>query len=278
MRCTLQNDDALRLKRAKSDVWRLSLRLSLCFTLLLAALPAGSADDKHIAVYAASSTYSISVSDHDGREYVDLLELLEPLGSVSSKTDGVHFKLRFNDADAEFTQGRDRGKIRGKEVVLFHPFVLQNGRGLIPVAALSSILPKLAGGPITFNEPARRLFVGNVGTRFTADLNRSNPTRLILNFSAPVNPTIATEPGRLRMSFRRDPVVSPVPALRFDDPVIPSATYSEANGIAELDINSTQPVMASFSNGNKTITITAIAQAGAAVPSPPAPPLQPPAA
>jgi N-acetylmuramoyl-L-alanine amidase len=240
-------------------------------------LPAGSADEKHISIYAASAAYSLPLSDHDGREYIGLLELLEPLGNVSAKTDGLHWKLRFNNVDAEFIQGRDRAKIRGSEVVLFRPFLLENGRGLVPVTALSSLLPKLVGGPITFNEPSRRLFIGNVATRFTADFSRSNPTRLILNFSAPVNPTIATEPGRLRMSFRRDPVVSPVPTLKFDDPVIPSASYSEANGIAELDINSTAPVMASFSNDNKTITITAIAQAGASAPPPAAPVAQPPA-
>ena len=32
--------------------------------------------------------------------------------------------------------------------------------------------------------------------------------RLVLNFSTPVNPTISTEPGHLRMSFQRDPVVA----------------------------------------------------------------------
>jgi N-acetylmuramoyl-L-alanine amidase len=249
---------------------------SLTLIVLLAALPAGSADEKHISIYAPSASYSVPVADHDGREYIGLLELLEPLGNVSAKTDGPRWKLRFRDTDAEFIQGRDRAKVRGKEAALFRPFILENGRGLVPVAALSSLLPKLAGGPVTFNEPSRRLFIGNVATRFTADLSHTNPTRLILNFSAPVNPTIATEPGRLRMTFRREPVVSSAPTMRFDDPIIPSASYSEGNGAAELDINSTAPIMASFSNGNKTITITAIAQAAQATPSPAAPPVQAP--
>jgi N-acetylmuramoyl-L-alanine amidase len=274
LRWTPQNDDFQRQGRRDARAPRLAL--SLCLILLLAVLPAGSADEKHLSIYAAQAAYSLPLTDHDGREYIGLLELLDPLGNVSSKTDGLHWKLRFNNVDAEFIQGRDRAKIRGTEVALFRPFLLENGRGLVPVSALSSLLPKLVGGPITFNEPSRRLFIGNVATRFTADLSRANPTRLILNFSAPVNPTIATEPGRLRMSFRRDPLVSPVPVLKFDDPVIPSANYSEANGIAELDINSTAPVMASFSNGNKTITITAIAQAATATPPPAAAVAQPP--
>jgi len=244
--------------------------------LILAAVPAGSADEKHLSIYAASASYSLPVTDHDGREYIGLLELLEPLGTVSSKTDGLHWKLRFRNVDAEFTQGSDHAKIRGRDAALFRPFVLENGRGLVPLAALSSLLPKIVGGPIYFTEPSRRLFIGNVATRFTADLSRTNPTRLVLNFSAPVNPTIATEPGRLRMTFRREPVVSPAATLKFDDPVIPSASYSETNGAAELDVNSTTPVMASFSNDNKTITITAIQQTPAAAAQQTQPPVQPP--
>jgi N-acetylmuramoyl-L-alanine amidase len=275
LRWTLQNAEGNR------PFWcagtrQSALTLGLTLALILAARPAGSADEKHLAIYAASATYSLPVTDHDGREYIGLLELLEPLGNVSAKTEGLRWKLRFKDVDAEFIQGKDRAKIRGHEVVLFRPFVLENGRGFVPLAALSSLLPRLVGGPIYFTEPSRRLFIGSVATHFTADLSRSNPTRLILNFSAPVNPTIATEPGRLRMTFRRDPVVSPVPILKFDDPVIPSANYSEANGTAELEINSTAPVMASFSNENKTITITAIPQAASATPTPTAP-LSPPA-
>ena len=242
--------------------------------LLLAAAPAGSADEKHLSIYAASASYSLPVIDRDGREYIGLLELLEPLGKVNSKTDGLRWKLRFKDVDAEFTQGSDHAKIRGRDAALFRPFVLENGRGLVPLAALSSLLPKIVGGPIYFTEPSRRLFIGNVATRFTADLSSTNPTRLVLNFSAPVNPTIATEPGRLRMTFRREPVVSPAATLKFDDPTIPSASYSEANGAAELDVNSSAPVMASFSNDNKTITITAIAQTPVAAQN--QPPIQPP--
>lgn len=251
------------------------LTLSLVVTLILASVPAGSADEKHLSIYSASTSYSLPVTDHDGREYVGLLELLEPLGNVNARTDGLRWKLRFKDLDAEFVQGKDRAKIRGREVLLFRPFVLENGRGLVPLAALGSLLPKIVGGPIYFSEPSRRLFIGNVATHFTADLGSTNPTRLVLNFSAPVNPTIATEPGRIRMTFRREPVVSATPSLKFDDPVIPSATYSEANGNVELDINNTAPVMASFSNGNKTITITAIPQTAAANPPPAAPLTQP---
>jgi hypothetical protein len=71
------------------------------------------------------------------------------------------------------------------------------------------LLPRFLGAPVNFHESARRLFIGGVGIQPSFRLDAANPPRLLLNFSAPVNPTISTEPGKLRMVFKRDPVVSP---------------------------------------------------------------------
>ncbi len=66
---------------------------------------------------------------------------------------------------------------------------------------------------------------------------------------------IATEPGKLRMVFKRDPVVSPgSQSISFDNKIITHATYSENNGDAELDVTASQPLTASFSSDRKTIT------------------------
>ena len=168
----------------------------------------------------------------------------------------MHWKLRFNDADAEFTAGKSRAKIRGHDVDLPANFLLESGRGLVPLTALGTLLPRLLSGSVVFNPGSRRLFIGNVATHFTAQLSRTTPPRLVMNFTSPVNPTIATEPGKLRMSFRREPVVAPgTPTLTFDDTAIPSAVYSENNGAAEIAVNGTVPLMASFSNDGRTITV-----------------------
>ncbi len=237
-------------------------RVSLVGLLLGAAiLPAGSADEKKIAIYATVTNYSLPVVDRDSREYVGLLEAIEPLGNVSSRTDGLHWKLRFNDTDADFTAGKNRARIRGRDVDLSGNFLLENGRGLVPVASLSSLLPRILGSSVTFNPASRRLFVGNVATHFTAQLSHTAPPRLVMNFTSPVNPTIATEPGKLRMSFQREPVVAPgTPTLTFNDTAIPSAAYSESNGVAEITVNGTVPLMASFSNDGRTITIAPLSQ------------------
>jgi N-acetylmuramoyl-L-alanine amidase len=90
-----------------------------------------------------------------------------------------------------------------------------------------------------------------------------------MNFTAPVNPMIATEPGQLRMAFNHEAVVAPgSQGLTFDSKVIPSASFQENNGAAALVIASSVPLMASFANNGRTIIIEPVPQA--AVPAQPA--------
>ena len=118
---------------------------------------------------------------------------------------------------------------------------------------------------MNFRESARRLFVGDVGIQISFQLDASTPPRLAVNFSAPVNPTISTEPGKLRMIFKRDPVVSPgSQSISFDNNVITHATYSENNGDAELDVAANEPLLASFNTDRRTITVSAVPQTAAA--------------
>ena len=225
------------------------------YWVLLAAAPA--ADEAHISVYSPVAVYTLPVLNRGGREYVGLLELLEPLGRVSSQTDGRRWKLRYNSLEAEFDAGKSRARIHGRDFDLSAPFLIENARGLVPLNSLAALLPRFLGTPVNFRESARRLFVGVVGIQPSFRLDAGNPPRLLLNFSAPVNPTISTEPGKLRMIFKRDPVVSPgSQSISFDNQTITHASYSENNGDAELDVTATQPMMATFSSDRKTITIS----------------------
>jgi N-acetylmuramoyl-L-alanine amidase len=231
----------------------------LASLVLLSAAPFANPTDsgKRISVYSPVAVYSLPVLDHAGREYVGLLELLEPLGRVSSQFEGQRWKLRFNAIDAEFAAGKTRGRIRGHDVDFTAPFLVEDGRGLVPLSTLPSLLPRFLGAPVNFHESARRLFIGEVAIQPSFRLDAANP-QLTLSFNAPVNPMIATEPGQLRMVFKRDPVVSPgSQSISFDNKIITHATYSENNGDAELDVTASQPLTASFSSDRKTITISA---------------------
>ncbi len=237
--------------------------------LLSAILLSGAAPEKHLSVYSVAANYSLPLVQREGRDYVGLLELLEPLGNVSAKTEGSRWRLRYNSrVQGDFQVGKTRVRVQDREADLGGRFLLESRRGLVPVSSLASLLPRFLGGPVTLHEASDRLFIGSVATHFTASLSSDNPPRLVLHFSAPVNPTLATEPGALRMTFSREPVVAPAsPTLTFGSKALPSAYYSENNGSAVLTVNATVPVMAAFGNDGRTITVTATSAAAQNTPS-----------
>ncbi len=242
-------------------------RLLVLFVLLSLLLSAAD-PEKHLSVYSVAANYSLPIMQRDGHDYVGLLELLEPLGKVSAKSDGQRWRFHYNNVEGEFQAGKSRARVQGREADLGDKFFLESNRGLIPVSSLGSLLPRFLGGPVNLHEAAGRLFIGSVSTHFTASLAGDNPPKLVFNFTAPVNPSVSTEPGTLRMTFSREPVVAPAsPTLTFGSKAIPSASYSEGNGAAVVTVNSTIPVMATFSNGGKTVTIAPAATAQAATPA-----------
>jgi N-acetylmuramoyl-L-alanine amidase len=232
--------------------------LLLSVTLLSAApTPPTSNGDQHISVYSPVALYSLPLLERAGSDYVGLLELLEPLGQVSSVANGRSLKIRYNATDAEFTAGKTQARIHGHNFDLSAPFLIENSRGLAPLGSLGPLLSRFLGAPVNFREAAHRLFIGDVGIQPSFRLDASNPPRLLLNFTAPVTPTISQEPGGLRIVFKRDPVVSPgSQSISFDNQVITHAAYSEVNGDAELEVTATQPLTASVSADKKTITIS----------------------
>jgi len=215
-------------------------------------------EQRQLTVYAAQTSYSLPVVIRNGKEYVGLLEVLEPLGAVSATVDGRKWKLRFNDLDAQFFAGRTTAKIVRSEVEIGAPFLIENGRGLVPLTALPLMLAGiLPDRPIQFHAAARRLFLDKAEVHFSAELKRGAASEIQFTFSAPVNPFIATEPGKLRMVFRREPVVGTGPSetQSFSDKTISSMAYGESNGVAELTVDSPAPLTAFFSADRKTITI-----------------------
>jgi N-acetylmuramoyl-L-alanine amidase len=237
----------------------------LTFVVLLVS--GAAPPEKRLSVYSSVANYSLPMVQRQGHEYVGLLELLDPLGRVSAKSEPVRWRLHYNNILGDFYVGKSHAHIQARDVDLCGKFLLENGRGLVPVACLGSILPRFLGGPATLHPESGRLFIGSVATHFTATVSPDDASRLVFSFTAPVNPTVATEPGKLQMTFSREPVTAPAsPTLTFGSKIIPSATYSENNGAAEITVNTTVPLMASFSPDGRTVTLApAKAQTAAGV-------------
>ncbi len=264
--------------------WIDAFGVALAALVALSILLSGAPTEKHLSVYSVAANYSLTLVEREGHDYVGLLELLDPLGKVSARSEGSRWRVHYNRVEGVFQTGKTRARVQGREIELTGRFLSENDRGYVPVSCLPSLLPRFLGGPVTLREESGRLFIGSVAIHFTASLAAGTSTKLVFNFTAPVNPRVTTDPGSLRLAFTRDPVVAPAsPLLTFGSKAIPSATYSEGNGMSVLAVRSTVPVMASFSNDGRTITIApvsapAVAQKGpATAPAAPAAPTAAPA-
>jgi N-acetylmuramoyl-L-alanine amidase len=218
--------------------------------------------EKHATFYAPAASYSVPVTAFDGKDYVGLADVLEPLGNLEAKVDGKKWKLRFtpnggHEVDAEFSDGKNKGKLHGQDFQLAGDFHMANGRGYVPVRNLGVLLPILTGMQTSFRENSLRFFLGNSVVSFTQEIQKSPAPKLILNFTAPVNPVIATEPGKLRLTFRREGVVNAGSStVETGDSTITGTVFNDATGAAQITVNGSAPLTAAFSNGNKTVTIS----------------------
>lgn len=238
--------------------------------VLVLLLPA-SAQERKFSVYTPQGTLNLFLAERNGTQYVSLSDAVGMMGDSSIKIDGRKWKLRFTPlrnkpVEAQFEQGKTRAKVRGREMEMAAPFLLEGQEGLVPLGSLPTLVSALTGEGTELRQNSGRLFVGPVGAQFVANFEKGTPPRLLFHFPEPVTPSIATEPGHLRMVFTRDPLAGPAGTQSFDDKLITAAAYSEGNGAAEITVSGTTPLAASFSDGGKTIVITA-----APAPRPPAP-------
>src|ERR1700684_1819554 len=179
--------------------WRSAGAAAGTLLLFVGLLASGAAPEKHLAVYSTAANYSLPIAQRQGHEYIGLLELLDPLGTVSAKSESPRWRIHYNNILGEFTVGHTHARVQGRDADLAGKFLVENGRGLVPLASLGSLLPRFLGGPATLHEESARLCIGSAGTLFTASVIADDPSHLVFHFTSPVNPSVATEPGRLNL-------------------------------------------------------------------------------
>ena len=238
----------------------IALAVSLCFLLAL------SADEKQLTVITPQDHFSVAVQQREGKEYVDLQNVLDSIGHSSATVEEENFKLHYGRVEAHFQSGQAAAKVGTLTIQLGGKFQLENGRGWVPVSSLTELLPALTGSHAEYHEVSRRLFLNGGGTRFTAELKKGSPSSLAISFTAPVNPRVSTESGKLKLTFSRDPLVMPAQNLKYDDPLVSSLHYSENENGGEIVIEASEPLLASFNDNGRTIVLSAAPKLATATP------------
>src|SRR5882762_11869012 len=159
---------------------RLAIPAALAIAWVTLSCPS-YAEDKRIMIFSPLTGFSLPVVERDGHDYVGLVDVLEPLGTVAATRDGTKWRLRFERRNAEFIGGQTQAQVEGKTLALASPFLLESGRGLVPVSGLGALVQEVTGTrPVVFHEDSRRLFVGKVAVRFTEELRKDSPPVLVL--------------------------------------------------------------------------------------------------
>jgi len=248
---------------------------SRVLVLLLVVLAAAfAAEPRQITVYAPQVNYQVDVVVLGNADYVGLTDLLEPLGRLESRVKGERLKLLFNGMELEFQDGKREVHVGpSSKFDLSGDFLLLNGRGYVPLLSAAQLLPRVAGQPAEFHAAARRLFVGSSEIRYSAELHHA-PARLVLNFTAPVKPSVQLEKGRVHLLFRREPIVgSGSGTVVYNDAFVQSTSFSEQPGGVEFIANVQQPSTVTVAPDGRSVTIAAVTPLAA--PAPPAAPAQP---
>ena len=108
--------------------------------VLSSILLSGAGTEKHLSVYSVVANYSLPLVERNGHDYIGLLEVLEPLGRVTARSDGPRWRLRYNNVEGDFQAGKTHARVQGRDYDLGGKFFLENGRGITPLSALSFLL------------------------------------------------------------------------------------------------------------------------------------------
>src|SRR5438270_6990963 len=249
---------------------------ALAIVALCCALGVSAAGpEQQLTVYTAQTSYSLPVLDRGGKPYISITELLLPLGA-SPTTKGKDWRISLNKADLRLTEGKDKATINKQVVELGGRVLVENGRFMMPMDAVLPLLGRLLNTTIDFHQPARRVFVGNAFTRFTAEYKNGDQPSLVLNFSQPVKANrnyeekrgVLTHTDTTILTFNKDPVVSDLKTQQYGDGAIQSLSFSEENGTARVTVTGNKPLQLIQSDDGKTITLQPQAPEALATPIP----------
>jgi N-acetylmuramoyl-L-alanine amidase len=231
--------------------------------LYFALAVSGTAPEQQLTVYTAQTSYSLPVLDRGGKTYIALADLLSPLGASIQHAKGKEWRVQLNQIDLRVTEGKEKATIHSQPVDLGGKVLVENGRVIVPMDAALPMLSRMLNTTIDFHQPARRLFVGNIFTRFTAEYKNGDQPSLILNFSQPVKADanhedkqgLLTHTDKTILRFGREPLVSDLTTQQYGDDAIQSLSFTEENGMALLTVTGNKPLQVIHSNDGKTITL-----------------------
>jgi N-acetylmuramoyl-L-alanine amidase len=229
-----------------------------------------SFENEKLVVFGSRGRVEADTVTENGVSYVNLGGVLLSEGGFSTKAirDGIRYEL--GGRRIEVRAGARELRSDGKAVKLEAAARVRDDQAWIPANNVVEVLrvalkrsAMLRGG---------RLMIGDTPDFITTEYRPGEPSTVILHFNRPVNPVIDTSEGRVTLEFRNDPVAMNTTKIDYGDRTFQHLEFSEAKGLAQIEVRGAVPLMAKFEDGNHRIVITPAPPAAAAATPPPSPP------
>lgn len=232
------------------------------FLVLAAAGWVSSFQAEKLVAFGANGKVEAEIVERSGTRYVDVARVIAAEEMVETQQVKNGLRLKTKTADVVLRHGETEIRSGRTRVKLSSALRLDGDRALIPVESAAEVARGLLRKPAMMR-PGGRLILGDAADLVATDFLPGDTSQLVLNFKRPVNPSVHTEEGQVRLTFRNDPVVMYSKEVDYPDARMQRLEFSEEGGMAEIRVRGQGSLSAQFSDGNRKIVITAAPVAAA---------------
>jgi len=230
----------LSLRKFSQPSWRkILLSLTLFCGLVLLLWPTRVLRSDNFVFYFPNSRHVVPLEVIENTKYLPFLQVLNLVGKLNGLQEKRNtLKVGFAETHIELRAGDPRIRLDKETMILSSPIRVSNGKWMVPSDFLTTILPKLTGQSVKYQEGTNRIFFGDVKPgSFTLRLEpENNGARLTFQFTDKVAVRTASENGKWVMFLGDHPIEPLEQSFQFHNPYVAEVRFEDQDGLPKLII------------------------------------------
>ena len=220
--------------------WReILLAMALLGGVGLLFWPARTLRSDNFVFYFPNSRHAVPMEVVENTKYLPFLQILNLVGKLNGLQEKRNtLKVGFADSHIELHADDPRIRLDKKTLLLSVPVRVSNGKWMVPIDFLTTILPRLTGESVEHQEGTNRIFFGDVKPgSFTLRMEQVNSgARLTFQFTDKV--TVHTESANGKwVVFLGDHPIEPLEqSFHFQNPYVTDVRFDDQDGLPKLII------------------------------------------
>ncbi len=216
---------------------RLTIPAILVFGLATILGPSAEFAGENFIFYFPSSHQALPFASSGDAKYLPVIQVLNLMGKVGGiQEKKKSIRIFFNSTEIDL-QAQDPSVQIGKErYSLPQPVYFVNGQWMVPVAFLTTVVPRLTHQAVEYQEGTDRIFIGDVRpASFTVRLEAlANGARLAVQFTDTVSVRTASSNGKWVLYLGDRPMEPMESSYHFQNPYISNLQFDDQDGVPKL--------------------------------------------